>query len=181
MLSAQADSPLAAPIEIGGHRVGNRWCIHPMEGWDATPDGLPTDILLRRWRNFGLSGAKLIWGGEAVAVVPEGRAKLSAEACGRAGLATLLETVREAHRERYGSDDDLLVALQLTHSGRFSNPTAAGRQPRIAYHPPLLDARHQTPPPLTTAHRSLRGRRERRGGCRVCHGGSEGVSRLSGA
>ncbi len=155
VLSAQADSPLAAPIEIGGHRVGNRWCIHPMEGWDATPDGLPTEILLRRWRHFGLSGAKLIWGGEAVAVVPEGRAnpnQLSAEACGRAGLATLLETVRGAHRERYRSDDDLLVALQLTHSGRFSKPTAAGRQPRIAYHHPLLDARHQTPAARTTAH-----------------------------
>ena len=149
VLSAAEGSPLAAPIDIGGFRVGNRWCFHPMEGWDATADGLPTEPLLRRWRHFGLSGAKLIWGGEAVAVLPEGRAnpnQLLASACGRAGFATLVATVRDAHREQFGLSDDLLVALQLTHSGRFSKPTAAGRQPRIAYHHPLLDARHGVDP-----------------------------------
>ncbi|MFM8802942.1 MAG: NADH:flavin oxidoreductase, partial [Planctomycetia bacterium] len=122
---------------------------HPMEGWDATADGLPTDTLLRRWRRFGESGAKLIWGGEAVAVVPEGRAnpnQLCGPACGRAGFATLLAALREAHRERHGDTDDLIVALQLTHSGRFSKPSPAGRQPRIAYHHPLLDARHGVDP-----------------------------------
>ncbi|MFM1996876.1 MAG: hypothetical protein RLZZ111_1263, partial [Planctomycetota bacterium] len=145
VLSAADGSPLAAPVTIGGRAVGNRWCIHPMEGWDATLDGLPTDTLLRRWRRFGESGAKLIWGGEAVAVVPEGRAnpnQLCAPACGRAGFATLLETVHDAHRAKHGRDDDLLVALQLTHSGRFSKPNPAGRVPRIAYHHPLLDGRH---------------------------------------
>ncbi len=144
-LAAASGSPLAAPLSIGGRIVGNRWCIHPMEGWDAGVDGRPTDILLRRWRRFGVSGAKLIWGGEAVAVVPEGRAnpnQLCAPACGRAGFAALLEAVRGCHRERHGRDDDLVVALQLTHSGRFSRPSAAGRQPRIAFHHPLLDARH---------------------------------------
>jgi NADH:flavin oxidoreductases, Old Yellow Enzyme family len=70
-LSAEAGKTLAQPIEIGGRRVGNRWCIHPMEGWDATADGLPTDTLLRSWRPFGESGAKLVWGGEAVTVVAE--------------------------------------------------------------------------------------------------------------
>ena len=146
MLSAAAGSPLAESIDIGGRRVGNRWCIHPMEGWDATADGLPTDTLLRRWRHFGASGAKLIWGGEAVAVVPEGRAnphQLCGPACGRDGFAALLTTLREAHRERHGGTDDLLVALQLTHSGRFSRPTAAGRRPRVAHHHPVLDGWHR--------------------------------------
>jgi NADPH2 dehydrogenase len=148
-LSAAEGSPLAEPVAIGGRTAGNRWCIHPMEGWDATADGRPTDMLLRRWRRFGESGAKLIWGGEAVAVVPEGRAnpnQLCAPALGRAGVETLLGTVRAAHRGRFGGDDDLVVALQLTHSGRFSKPTAAGWRPRIAYHHPLLDARHRVDP-----------------------------------
>lgn len=148
-LSAAAGSPLAAPITIAGRTVGNRWCIHPMEGWDATPDGRPTDILLRRWRNFGTSGAKFIWGGEAVAVLAEGRAnphQLCAPACGRDGMATLVDTARDAHRERHGTTDDMLIALQLTHSGRFSKPTAAGFRPRIAYHHPLLDAKHKVDP-----------------------------------
>ena len=67
ILTAAAGSPLSQPIEVGGFKVGNRWCIHPMEGWDANPDGSPTEFTLRRWRNFGLSGAKLIWGGAAAA------------------------------------------------------------------------------------------------------------------
>jgi 2,4-dienoyl-CoA reductase-like NADH-dependent reductase (Old Yellow Enzyme family) len=148
-LAAAAGSPLAASIAIGGRTVGNRWCIHPMEGWDATPDGRPTDILLRRWRNFGTSGAKFIWGGEAVAVLAEGRAnphQLCAPACGRDGMAALVDTARAAHRERHGTTDDMLIALQLTHSGRFSKPTAAGFRPRIAYHHPLLDAKHKVDP-----------------------------------
>jgi len=149
ILSAAEGSPLAAPIDIGGFTVGNRWCIHPMEGWDATIDGRPTDTVLRRWRRFGESGAKLIWGGEAVSVVAEGRAnpnQLLAPACGQSGFAALLDAVAAAHRERYGTAADLLVALQLTHSGRFSKPTAAGREPRIAYHHPILDARHGVDP-----------------------------------
>jgi len=148
-LSAAAGSPLARPLELGGRTAGNRWVIHPMEGWDASGDGRPTEILLRRWRHFGASGAKLIWGGEAVAVVPEGRAnpnQLAAAACGREGFGSLLGTLRTAHREAHGDDGDLVVAVQLTHSGRFSKPTPAGRAPRIAYHHPLLDARHGIDP-----------------------------------
>ena len=73
ILTAAEGSPLAAPITIGGVAVGNRLCIHPMEGWDANPDGSPSAHTLRRWRHFGLSGAKLIWGGEAAARnVPSG-------------------------------------------------------------------------------------------------------------
>jgi NADPH2 dehydrogenase len=148
-LSAAAGSPLAAPLTIGTRTAGNRWCIHPMEGWDATPDGRPTDTLLRRWRRFGESGAKLIWGGEAVAVLPEGRGnphQLTAAACGRAGFAALLDAVRGAHRRRHAADDDLIVGLQLTHSGRFSRPAAAGLRPRIAYHHPILDAKYHVDP-----------------------------------
>jgi 2,4-dienoyl-CoA reductase-like NADH-dependent reductase (Old Yellow Enzyme family) len=149
VLPAAEGSPLAAPIRLGGREVGNRFCIHPMEGWDATADGLPTEPLLRRWRHFGASGAKLIWGGEAVAVLPEGRAnpnQLLAPALGREGLTLLNGTIVEAHRERFGRTDDLLVALQLTHSGRFSRPSAAGRQPLVAFHHPLLDRRYGVDP-----------------------------------
>ena len=143
-LSAAEGSPMAMPLPLGSRAAGNRWVIHPMEGWDATIDGCPTDVLLRRWRRFGESGAKLIWGGEAVAVVHEGRAnpnQLCAPACGRDGFATLIDTLRAAHRSAIGDDSDLVVALQITHSGRFSRPSLAGRAPRIAYHHPILDAK----------------------------------------
>ncbi|MCU0880728.1 MAG: NADH:flavin oxidoreductase, partial [Pirellulaceae bacterium] len=142
--SAAAGSPLAQPIALGSLQCGNRWCIHPMEGWDANRDGSPTELTLRRWHNFGLSGAKLIWGGEAAAVQPDGRAnpnQTMAIASNKAGLAALLNECLAAHREAFGTTDDLVVGLQLTHSGRFCRPTTKALEPRIAYHHPLLDAK----------------------------------------
>jgi 2,4-dienoyl-CoA reductase-like NADH-dependent reductase (Old Yellow Enzyme family) len=144
VLTAAEGSPLAQPLKIGGFKVGNRWCIHPMEGWDAHPDGSPSPHTLRRWRNFGLSGAKLIWGGEAAAVQPDGRANPNqtlATPENRAGLAALLAALREAHRQQFGTLDDLFIGLQLTHSGRFSRPNSKQLEPRVAYHHPLLDAK----------------------------------------
>ena len=55
----QPTGALAQPIEVDGVRVGNRFCILPMEGWDGTPSGEPSDLTRRRWRRFGTSGAKL--------------------------------------------------------------------------------------------------------------------------
>ncbi|MCC6508760.1 MAG: NADH:flavin oxidoreductase [Pirellulaceae bacterium] len=150
LLSAADGSPLAAPLQLGTLRAGNRWCIHPMEGWDANRDGTPSDLTIRRWQRFGQSGAKLIWGGEAAAVRPDGRANPNqtlATTSNEAGLKTLLETLKQAHRESGQELDDLVVGLQLTHSGRFCKPEDHKRfQPRIAYHHPLLDAKFKIDP-----------------------------------
>jgi len=142
ILSAADGSPLADRLEVAGVVLGNRWCIHPMEGWDANRDGSPSELTLRRWQRFGQSGAKLIWGGEAAAVQEEGRAnpgQTLATASNESGLVRLLEVLLAAHRESFDSVDDLLVGLQLTHSGRFCRPTDHRLQPRIAYHHPMLD------------------------------------------
>lgn len=144
ILTAEAGSPLAEPLVVGGFRVGNRWCIHPMEGWDAERDGSPSAHTLRRWRHFGVSGAKLIWGGEAAAVQPDGRAnprQTLAVASNKSGLAALRDELLTAHRAAFGTTDDLLLGLQLTHSGRFSRPNTKQLEPQIAYHHPLLDAK----------------------------------------
>src|SRR6185436_1646855 len=73
-LQSGPHAPLAQPYALDGRIIGNRFSILPMEGWDGTEDGRPTELTLRRWKHFGLSGAKLIWGGEAVAVRHDGRA-----------------------------------------------------------------------------------------------------------
>ena len=63
ILSAAEGSPMGQPLDVGGFRVGNRWVVHPMEGWDGTTSGEPTEHMLRRWEHFGESGCKWIWGG----------------------------------------------------------------------------------------------------------------------
>jgi len=142
---AAPDSPLARPAQVLGRRVGNRFAIQPMEGWDGTEDGLPGPNTLRRWRRFGESGAKLIWGCEAVAVRHDGRANprqlvLTPETCSH--IARLREELVRAHRQAMGDDSDLLVGLQLTHSGRYSRPNRWDLpEPKIVYHHPLLDRR----------------------------------------
>jgi 2,4-dienoyl-CoA reductase-like NADH-dependent reductase (Old Yellow Enzyme family) len=146
-LNAPSDSPLAWPLDADGLHLGNRFCVLPMEGWDGTADGHPTDLTTRRWRHFGESGAKLIWGGEAAAVRHDGRANphqlmITADTVG--SMAALREALVSAHRERFGpnADRDLFVGLQLTHSGRFSRPDEKARPaPLTAYAHPLLDRR----------------------------------------
>ena len=138
-------SPLCQAFEVQGRRVGNRWATHPMEGWDGMLEGGITDAVLRRWRRFGESGAKLIWGGEAMAVRPEGRAnpnQLIIDEAHAPGLTKLRETLLDAHRERFGTTEDLLLGFQLTHSGRFCRPNPdKPPRPQIAYRHPLLDGR----------------------------------------
>ncbi len=151
VLSSGPDAPLAQPYRRrGGQAIGNRFAILPMEGWDGTVDGRPSELTFRRWRRFGMSGAKLIWGGEAVAVRQDGRAnpnQLVIDEDTVDDLARLREALVTAHRERFGRVDDLRVGLQLTHSGRFARPNAKDRlEPKILYHHPLLDRRFGLPP-----------------------------------
>ena len=131
-------APLFRPIQVGPFHVGNAFCVQPMEGCDGTLDGQPDDLVFRRYDRFGAGGAKLIWG-EATAVVEEGRAnprQLLINDQTAPGLVKMLQICRQAHRRVYGNDDDLLVGLQLTHSGRYSY-----RKPLIAVHDPVLDPR----------------------------------------
>ena len=142
--------PLSTSFDVAGRRVGNRFAILPMEGWDGTELGQPTDLTRRRWERFGHGGAKLIWGGEAFAVRHDGRAnpnQLVINDTNLAAIADLRGHLVRAHAERHGSTTDLLVGMQLTHSGRWSRPNRKDRlEPLLAYHHPLLDARHADQP-----------------------------------
>lgn len=142
-IATGATSPLAQPIadvKINGKRIGNRIAIQPMEGWDGTTTGGTTDETRRRWQRFGESGAKLIYGGEAMAVRPDGRAnpnQLIIAPENQKDIAELRQILIAAHK---GSTDDLAIGFQLTHSGRFCKPTDKFRmEPRVAYRHPILD------------------------------------------
>lgn len=141
-------SSLAQSYHLPAFKIGNRFCVQPMEGWDGSADGKPTELVRRRWQRFGRSGAKLIWGGEAVAVLPEGRAnpnQLIIHKANLPDLASLRETLVGAHAERWQTDD-LYIGLQLTHSGRFCKPDSKKRmEPRILYPHPLLNRKFDLP------------------------------------
>jgi 2,4-dienoyl-CoA reductase-like NADH-dependent reductase (Old Yellow Enzyme family) len=148
-IETRASSPLAQPvraISINGKSIGNRFAVQPMEGWDGTRTGGATDEVVRRWTRFGESGAKLIYGGEAMAVRPDGRAnpnQLIISEQNQTDLAKLRRSLIQAHRARHGTADDLVIGFQLTHSGRFCRPNDKRLESRVAYRHPILDRRFQ--------------------------------------
>src|SRR5260370_2561344 len=132
---------VSRPVEVGGFRVGNALAIHPMEGCDATPDGRPDELTWRRYERFAAGGVKVVWL-EATAVREDGRAnprQLWTNRNNVSDYARLLEMIRRTHRERWGTADDLLEPMQLTHSGRYSYPKRS-----IAYHNPFIDKKSGT-------------------------------------
>jgi len=137
------DSPLARSLTVHDRVVGNRFAILPMEGWDNTTTGKPTDLTRRRWQRWGESGAKLIFGAEAMAVCPGGRGspvQLMMIESNLAEITELRALLVRSHERRFSTTEDLLVGVQLTHSGRVSHPNEWDRpEPRIVYHHPILD------------------------------------------
>lgn len=127
-----ADSVSFSDIAAGTITTPNRFVALPMEGWDGTTDGRPTELVRRRWERFAASGCGLVWG-EATAVVPEGRANPNQ-------LVICHESVEEFAALRSVLDPSQVVGLQLTHSGRWSRPEGAPR-PRTAQRHAVLDTR----------------------------------------
>lgn len=144
------NTPLSQPYQLPNLEapLSNRFCVLPMEGWDAATDGKPTELVQRRWRRFGESGAKLIWGGEATAVLPEGRAnpnQLMISEKNLLEIVSLRQTLVNAHAERW-STDSLTIGLQLTHSGRFCKPNDKSTlESRVLYSHPLLNPKFKLP------------------------------------
>ncbi len=140
-----APGPLGEAVTIRDASAGaltapNRFAILPMEGWDGTADGHPTDLVRRRWDRIGASGAGLAWC-EATAVRADGRANPHQLLLDRS-------TVDEFATLRTLLAPGQVAGLQLTHSGRWSRPDGAPA-PRIAYRHPWLDRRVDA----TDAHR----------------------------
>ena len=147
---AEGSAAMAEKCEHNGRTIGNRWAILPMEGWDCTDDGSPSEYTRRRWLNFAKSGAKLLYGTEAAAVMHSGRSNPQQLMCAEHtadALKDICAEMRQTHKEKFGTDDDLLIGLQLTHSGRYSHPNqAAVLESVTAYSHPLLDRKFGNSP-----------------------------------
>lgn len=150
--------PLAQPLtwtdgSAGAIEVANRFAVLPMEGWDGTTDGQPTDLVRRRWSRFASSGCGLVWG-EATAVRPDGRANPNQ-------LVVSEQTVEGLAELRGLLDPSQVAGLQLTHSGRWCRPDADGPAPRPGHTNPVLDARQGIGPDAVLSDEELEAVAER--------------------
>ncbi|MFD2570558.1 NADH:flavin oxidoreductase [Spirosoma soli] len=141
-----SDSPFNHIIQLkAGKTIGNSLCILPMEGWDGTTDGRPSVLTRNRWTKFAISGAKLLFGCEAVAVCHAGKAnpnQLVLNTDTFSDFVELRQSILEQHKEKFGTTDDLLIGLQLTHSGRFCKPNSHKTfESKILYAHPYLNGR----------------------------------------
>jgi 2,4-dienoyl-CoA reductase-like NADH-dependent reductase (Old Yellow Enzyme family) len=64
-----------------------------------------------------------------------------------AEIAALRQLLVDEHLKARGKTADLLIGMQLTHSGRWARPNRKDTlEPLVAYHHPNLDARHADQP-----------------------------------
>ncbi len=144
-------SVLAEPVKIGPLTAPNRLAVHPMEGFDATPDGAPGELSFRRYGRYAQGGFGLIWF-EATAVMQEARSnpgQLWLHEDNVDVYRRLVEQTRQKAKDAMGHN--VVLIIQLTHAGRYSKPTGTAR-PLIAHHSKVLDPQHNLPPdyPLVT-------------------------------
>jgi 2,4-dienoyl-CoA reductase-like NADH-dependent reductase (Old Yellow Enzyme family) len=133
-------SVLFSPVYMPGKTLLNRFVVLPMEGADSDPSGRPSELTLRRYKRFAEGGSGTIWF-EATAVAAEARSnphQLWIHPETKNGFRRLVKETRLAAHRKFGHDHNLLLILQLTHSGRFARPD--GRPaPVVAQPNPVLD------------------------------------------
>ncbi len=137
-------SVLGQPVPVGPLTAPNRFVVQPMEGFDADPDGGPGELAFRRYQRYAAGGFGAIWV-EATAVMHEGRSNPNQLYLHQGSADTfkrLVEMMRRTARQHVGRD--IVLIIQLTHSGRYSKPDGVPA-PIIAHHSPILDPKHQLP------------------------------------
>ena len=132
---------LGQPITFGDITIPNRMCIHPLEGFDGTPDGKPSDLIFRRYDRYAKGGSGLIWY-ESIAISHDGRCNPLQMIINEHTIGEIKRLVTEtdgtAHKH---SGFKPYNVLQLTHSGRRSvnadwepTPLAVVENPYIDHH-----------------------------------------------
>lgn len=130
-------TPLTESADIEGFSIANRMVVQPMEGYDSEYDGSPSDLTRRRYLRFAEGGSGIIWF-EAVSVLPEGRSnphQLWMQKKNSDKYSFLNDEIRK-HARRQGFDP--MLVIQITHSGRYSNPEGKS-SPQVASINPVLD------------------------------------------
>ena len=120
---------LGAPIQVGDKTIKNRILIQPIEGFDSHEDGSPSARSVARYCEMARNGAGAVWI-ESVSVNEQGRSN-GAQLWIR---ESNVEAFKKMNDEiQAAADGHVYTILQLTHSGRNSNPHGTP-QPVCAFH-----------------------------------------------
>ncbi|MBQ6478962.1 MAG: hypothetical protein IJI44_06300 [Erysipelotrichaceae bacterium] len=120
---------LKKPYDKNGIYLKNRILAQPVEGFDANDDGSPSDRTFERYTELARGGAGCLWL-ESTSVDFSGRSnrkQLWITEDNWEKFRELTEAIRKA------SDGKIYLVLQLTHSGRYSNPEGIPK-PIVAFH-----------------------------------------------
>ncbi len=133
-LTPAADTALLrTPVCPSALPLANRFAFQAMEGCDGEADGRPSETTRRRYRRFAASGAGFLYV-EATAVQPNGRAnprQLMITGQTAPAFAEMAAEMRRIANE--AGHPEPCLALQLTHSGRYSKSPEGKPAPLVAW------------------------------------------------
>ena len=116
------DNILLSPIKIGKRISKNRFFIQAMECADSLPNGDPSELTLKRYKNLfaGEAGVVTL---EAITVTDESRSRDDQLSIMPRNVKALEKFVAELKKV----NPDTLFVFQLTHSGELSHPAFSKR------------------------------------------------------
>jgi len=129
---------LSEAIQSKDIYIPNRLSIQPMEGFDATVNGSPSDLTFRRYKRYAKGGVGLIWF-EATAISEDCRSNdhqlvLSEDSVKNfKQLTSLIRDQCNRTLESLGFNKRCCLILQLNHSGRYTKRNGK-KYPIRAYH-----------------------------------------------
>lgn len=135
--------------------LSNRLALQAMEGCDGNIDGSPSPLTFRRYLRFAKSGAAFQYI-EATAVTETGRANPRQLMITKENVATfadLVSQIRQTAKEEGLANPYL--AIQLTHSGRYSKNEEGKPAPVVAVPDAERDPKGVIPKVITDAELEL--------------------------
>lgn len=130
-------SVLLTPVTIGANNISNRLVVQPMEGYDSSKDGSPTDLTRRRYLRYADGGSGIIWF-EAVAVSAEGRSNPRQLWLHQENIDNFEFLCNDIRKHAMAHNQNPMLVVQLTHSGRYSKPEGKP-EPLVPQLNPVLD------------------------------------------
>ena len=108
-----------------------------MEGHDSSKDGSPSDLTRRRYLRYAEGGSGMILF-EAVAVSHEGRSNPRQLRLHQENIDNYEFLCRDIRKHALVHNNNPMLVIQLTHSGRYSKPEGKP-EPLVPQLNPLLD------------------------------------------